>query len=78
VSLTDLVVFVVSREIAAEGVRDVVGPDSEDVDGDAADFRLAGAFGLSAEAFEPLAVFAGDLFDDAHGWLQSHLGGINR
>ena len=33
-------------EIAADGVGDVVGVDSEDVDGDAADFSFAGVLGL--------------------------------
>jgi hypothetical protein len=63
---TDVVVLVVSGEVAADRVGDVVGVDPEDVDGDAGDFRFAGVLGLLPEAFQSLAVFAGEPFDYAH------------
>jgi len=69
--LTD-VVFVVLGEIAAERASDVVGRHSEDVDGDAADFGFADAFGVAAETFESLTVFDGQLVGFAHQRLLDH------
>jgi len=60
------VVFVVLGEIAAERASDVVGRHSEDVDGDAADFGFADAFGVLAKTFESLTVFVGELVGCAH------------
>jgi hypothetical protein len=71
------VVLVLLGEVAAEGAGDVVGRDAEDVDGDAADLRLANALGVAAEALEPFAVFGGDLFDWMHGRFLGHVAGVD-
>jgi hypothetical protein len=47
--------------------------DSEDVDGDAGDFRFAGAIGLPVEALAALAMFGADLFGCAHRRLPGHV-----